>query len=217
MVFNDELLFLHVPKTAGMAVSEALTRSLRAPVYYAVQAGHEGDLAGRDGVRVVTGRRHQNLATVDAWFEEQGLPHRVERFRRVLVMVRNPYAMEVSRYHYLRKGHAWDSGRAQVLALAGDFPAFVAESRWWFDFRDYYTVDGFVPDNLLVVRQEALGPSIVLGCAGCFASPFQAEAVNTTQRHDYRDYLTADLEPLVYRKYQWVFDKGYYAREVFSA
>ena len=216
MVFNDELLFLHVPKTAGMAVSEALTRCLRPPVYYAVQAGHEGDLAGRRGVQVVTGRRHQNLATADTWFEAQALPQRVATFRRVLVMVRNPYAMEVSRYHYLRKGHPWDRGRAQELAVAGDFPAFVAESRWWFDFRDYYSVDGYVPDNLLIVRQEALGPGIALGCAECFVQPFHAEAVNTSREHDYHDYLTPALEPLVYRKYQWVFDKGFYARERFT-
>ena len=216
MVFNDELLFLHVPKTAGMAVSEALTRCLRAPVCYAVQAGHEGDLAARKGVRVMTGRRHQNLATADAWFEAKELPQRVATFRRVLVMVRNPYAMEVSRYHYLRKGHPWDHGRAQDLAVAGDFAAFVAESRWWFDFRDYYSVDGYVPDNLLIVRQEALGTGIVLGCEDCFAEPFHAEAVNNSREHDYRDYLTPALEPLVYRKYQWVFDKGFYARERFA-
>lgn len=216
MLFNNDLLFLHVPKTAGMAVSAALARALAAPVYYAVQEGHGGDLAGREGVQVLTGRRHQNLATVDDWFTHQGLPHRVSGFRHVLVMVRNPYAMEVSRYHYLRKGHAWDSGRAQELALAGDFPGFVAESSWWFDFRDYYTQGGVVPDNLRIVRQEALGTGIAFACGDAFVQPFATAAVNVSEHHDYHDYLTDALEPLVYRKYRWIFDKGFYSRECFA-
>jgi len=215
VIFNDDVLFLHVPKTAGMAVGDALTQSLRAPVYYAVQEGHEGDLAGRPGLRVVTGRRHQNLATVDQWFAEQGLPHRVAAFERVLVMVRNPYTMEVSRYHYLRKGHPWDQGPAQQLAVAGDFAGFVARSRWWFNFRDYYTVDGFMPDNLHIVRQEALASGLLFACGAYFERPLRLESINVSERHDYRDYFNAELESHVYRKYQWIFDKGFYARETF--
>ena len=214
MVFNDDLLFLHVPKTAGMAISEALMRSLPAPVYYAVQDGHAGDSA--PGVTVMTGRRHQNLATADAWFESAGLPHRVATFRHVLVMVRNPYAMELSRFHYLRKGHAWDRGKAQELALAGDYAAFVAGSRWWFDFRDYYTLDGDVPDKLRIVRQEDYAATLTLTCGDCLALPLDVPEVNRSHDSDYREVMDAELEQAIYLKYRWIFDKGFYPRERFA-
>lgn len=214
MVFNDDLLFLHVPKTAGMAISGALMASLKPPVIHAVQSGHAGD-AG-PGVTVMSGRRHQNLATADAWFEEAGLPHRVASFRHVLVMVRNPYAMELSRFHYLRKGHAWDRGPAQALALAGDYAAFVAGSRWWFDFRDYYTLDGAVPDNLRIVRQEAYAGTLALTCGDSLARPLKVPELNRSHDLDYREVMDAWLEQAIYRKYQWIFDKGFYPRERFA-
>lgn len=215
MLFNDHLLFLHVPKTAGMAISRALMGALAPPVIYAVQEGHAGE--PQAGVSVMRGRRHQKLATVDAWFEAAGLPHRVGTFRHVLVMVRNPYAMELSRYHYLRKGHAWDAGPAQTLAQEGDFAAFVHGSRWWFDFRDYYTVDGHTPDNLRIVRQEDYAATLTLTCGDCFVQPLDVPELNRSHDSDYRDVMTAELEEAIYRKYQWIFDKGFYARERFGA
>lgn len=215
MVFSDDLLFLHVPKTAGMAITEALMASLRPPVIYAVQAGHADDAP--PGVTVVPGRRHQNLATADAWFEAEGMPHRVADFRHVLVMVRNPYAMELSRFHYLRKGHEWDRGRAQELAQAGDYAAFVDGSRWWFDFRDYYTLGGSVPGNLRIVRQEDYADTLALTCGDSFIRPLKVPELNRSHDSEYRDVMDAALEEAIYRKYRWIFDKGFYPRERFTA
>lgn len=213
MVFNNDLLFIHVPKTAGMAVTEALLRALPRPVYYAVQAGHADE---QTDVQVVDGRRHQRLADVDAWFEAQSLPHRLASFRHVLVMVRNPYALEVSRYHYLQGGHSWDAGEAQTLALAGDFAAFVRGSQWWFRFEDYYTVNGYLPDNLRILRQESFVPELGAYCADVGSEDLELAARNISGSGDYRDLMTPELEPLVYQKYRYLFEKGFYSREDFS-
>ena len=211
MIFSDDFLFIHVPKTAGMSVSNALLKSLRGNVYYAVPEGH-GE--SRYGETVVVGRRHQTLASADGWFEQSGFAHRVANFKYIMTMVRKPYEMEVSRYHYLRKGHPWDKGPAQKLAQAGDFAAFVAGSRWWFQFRDYYTVDGFVPDNLHVVRYENFEETVQRSFGDCFSGKFRTEELNKSHSTDYREYYNEATEELVYRKYQWIFDKGYYNREV---
>jgi hypothetical protein len=213
VVFTDDLLYIHVPTTAGMAVSDALLRALPTPVYYAVQKGHEGRYRR---ATVIEGRRHQRLADADAWFAEQGLPHRVASFRHVLAMVRNPYALEVSRYHYLRKGHAWDAGKAQDLALSGDFAAFVRGSRWWFDFADYYSIDGRVPPNLRVLRQESFYRELESFCADAGVEKLPLEHVNASRDQDYRDLIDDDLEALVYAKYRYLFDRGFYSRESFS-
>ncbi len=214
MVFNDDLLFIHVPKTAGMAVSDVLLRALPRPVYYAVQSGHEGDYAD---VLVREGRRHQCLADADEWFEAEGLPHRVDHFRHVLVMVRNPYALEVSRYHYLQKGHEWDAGLAQDLALAGDFGAFVRGSKWWFDLADYYSVGGRLPSNLRVLRQESFAIELQSYCRDVGADAFRLESVNASVSRGYAELVDEELEPLIYAKYRYLFDKGFYSRESFAA
>ncbi|CAN0603349.1 unnamed protein product, partial [Ectocarpus sp. 12 AP-2014] len=192
LVFNDDLLFIHVPKTAGMAVTDALIGALPQPIYYAVQSGHEGDY---EHVEVRTGRRHQRLSDADTWFEEQGLSHRVDTFRHILVMVRNPYALEVSRYHYLRKGFEWDAGKAQDLALAGDFAAFVRGSSWWFDFADYYSVNGRVPANLRILRQESFLRELGVFCTDIGgAAPELEPEMNTSHARGYAELMTPELE-----------------------
>jgi hypothetical protein len=218
VVFSDDLLFIHVPKTAGMAVSDALLRTLPAPVYYAVQAGHATEdpaLLAR-GVKVQEGRRHQRLADADEWFTQSGLAHRVASFRHVLVMVRNPYALEVSRYHYLRKGHAWDAGRAQELALSGDFAAFVRGSRWWFEFADYYTINGFIPQNLRILRQESFALELESYCRDVGAGELRLKSVNESRKVAYDELIDHELEQLIFAKYRFLFEKGFYARESFA-
>ncbi|MEM1404579.1 MAG: hypothetical protein AAGG55_14675 [Pseudomonadota bacterium] len=213
MVFNDDILFIHVPKTAGMAVSHALLKALPRPVYYAVQAGHEGDV---EDVTVIEGRRHQRLVDVDEWFESVGLPHRVATFKHVLVMVRNPYALEVSRYHYLQAGHPWDAGEAQTLALEGDFDAFVRKSRWWFDFADYYSVNGVTPRNLRILRQEGFTIELAARLSDVRVDALEIEELNVSNPKAYAEHMAPELEPLVYAKYQFLFDQGFYSREVFT-
>ena len=195
-----------------MSLSNALLQSLKGDVYYAVQDGHSG---GRSGPTVIAGKRHQTLAGADAYFKSMNLEHRVEKFKYIMSMIRNPYEMEVSRFHYLRKGHEWDKGLAQKLALAGDFEEFVARSRWWFEFRDYYTVNGFCPENLYIVRYEDFAQTVQLNFADCFKKKLKLKRLNKSHGTDYREYFSSKLESLVYRKYQWIFDKGYYSRGLF--
>ena len=156
MIFNDELLFIHVPKTAGMSMGKALLRSLKGHVY-----------------------------------------------------------MEVSRYHYLRKGHEWDKGNSAELALAGNFPEFVAGSKWWFSFQDYYSINGVTPDNLHIVRFENFAFTMQRTFGSCSKAEFSVKRLNKSHNTNYRKYYTDELESLVYKKYQWIFDRGYYAREEF--
>ena len=212
MIFNDELLFIHVPKTAGMSVGKALFKSLKGQVYSAVQDGHRKQFYGE---KVIPGKRHQTLATADTYFANANLKHRIADFKFVVSMVRNPYEMEVSRYHYLRKGHEWDRGASAELALAGNFPEFVSGSKWWFSFQDYYTVNGVMPDNLHIVRFENFAFTMQRTFGRCFRSEFTVKRLNKSHNTKYRRYYTDELESLVYKKYQWIFDKGYYARECF--
>jgi hypothetical protein len=95
MIFSDQLLFLHVPKTGGMAVTGVLLSLLHRPVDYT----QPEPLNRRDdGLIYIRGVRHETLS--DA---ERILPrycHSLERFTSSLAAIRNPYYPEVSRYAY---------------------------------------------------------------------------------------------------------------------
>jgi len=213
MIFNEEFLFIHVPKTAGIAVGKGLCRSLKGDVYSVTRPGES---LSYDNARHIHGDRHQTLKGADQYFENAGLPHRLANFSTILAMIRNPYEIEVSRFHYLRLGHEWDRGTDQSLAMQGDFAEFVRGSAWWFDYVDYYTVDGVTPQNLHIVRYEGFAETIAVAFASYFQTPFVVKHLNVSHKTRYKDYYDQALEGYVYRKYQWFFDQGYYPRELFG-
>lgn len=213
VIFNDEFLFIHVPKTAGIAVADGLCRSLKGTVY---SASRPGESLSRDHVNIIHGDRHQTLKGADQFFKDAGLPHRLSRFKTILAMVRNPYEIEVSRFHYLRLGREWDRGVVQDLAMEGDFAKFVRGSTWWFKHEDYYVVDGVTPPNLQIVRYEGFAATISTDFASFFQTPFVVKQLNASHKTQYKDYYDKELEAHVYRKYQWLFDQGYYPREHYN-
>ena len=213
MIFNDDFLFIHVPKTAGIAVGEGLCRSLKGDVHL---VSGQGEHLPQNEVNIIDGNRHLTLKDADQFFKEAGLPHRLIKFRKILAMVRNPYEIEVSRFHYLRLGREWDRGEAQSLAMEGDFADFVRDSTWWFNYEDYYTVDGVTPQNLHIVRYEGFSDTISTDFTSFFQTPFVVEKVNASHKTRYGDYYDEELESHVYRKYQWLFDEGHYPRESFE-
>ncbi len=178
MIFNEDFLFIHVPKTAGMSLSKALLRSLKGQVFYAVQKGHAKQSYGET---IVEGKRHQTLASADDYLDSMGLDCRLHTFKFIMAMVRNPYDMEISRYQYLRKGHEWDRGEAQDLALKGSFADFVARSTWWFDFADYYTVNGVIPDNLHIIKFEGFAETTQQVFGSCFRKKLKLKRLNKSR------------------------------------
>jgi len=123
MLITDDILFIHPPKTAGMSVTAFLIRNLPGQKLLTVPEGHSPD---DPSVTALPGIRHENLPQAVERLAELG--RELEQFRFVIAIIRNPYAMEVSRFHYLRLGHPWDAGPLQKLALAGDFDSFAREA-----------------------------------------------------------------------------------------
>jgi len=99
MVFNHDVLFLHVPKTGGVSVTNYLLQVLPAPVYY-VTKGPIGLADAREGVSFIPGEAHQTLATARKFLPGHGFE--LEQFPRILATLRNPYDLTVSYYTYKR-------------------------------------------------------------------------------------------------------------------
>src|SRR5262245_23510957 len=129
MLFSDRLLFLHVPKAGGTSIVRYLLDVLPKPVHYSLPAGHlEGDEP--EGVTRFHGVAHESLEEARAVLPRWG--RRLDEFPMVISCVRNPYALEVSRYAFLRKDLGrvmYGPGTQQALALLDDFELFAVYSR----------------------------------------------------------------------------------------
>lgn len=218
MLFNQDLLFLHVPKTGGMAVTRKLLTVLPKPIYYALPEGAKDKAHHPPEIMAVVGKRHGNLQQAQDWVKQYGKT--LSGFKKIVATIRNPYAMEVSRYFYLRLNHPWDRGKAQKIALGSDFETFALESPYFgrqsSGIEDYFTLDGRIPHNLSIIRQEQLDLDLaeVLGELNIIlASPIAK--LNGTQHADYHQYLTPSSEAAIYQRYQWLFEQGFYPRETF--
>ena len=170
MIWNEQILFIHAPKTGGMSLTHYLTDHLP------------------DGR--VTEKRHETLAEARAELANEG--RRLEDFEKVFVVMRDPYMLEISRFNYLRLGHPWDVGKAQEVALNGDFKRYLAEAPFFGYFPPqldlYYHENGSTPANLVVLRYERLNEEVEKHIA-----PFCREAAacpsSASKRHRERRAL----------------------------
>ena len=214
MILTDRLLFVHVPKTGGMAITRFLLGGLPRPVWY---SHPDHDPAVDAGVIQLPGIRHETLAEAFAIAARQGID--AARLPLVFGVIRNPYALEVSRFAYLQKGHPWDAGPNQDLALAGDFTAFAVESTDHAGaerpLAAYFEIDGRVPPNMRILRQESLHHDLpqALRDAAISIPPTVALAAENDSRHGpWLDYYTRAAAEAVTARYRWAFDRGFYER-----
>jgi SAM-dependent methyltransferase len=221
MIFSKDILFLHVPKTGGMSVTSYLLDLLPPPVYYVRPPDLREDFARRNGVVPIVGPRHGSLADAADLAREQGLA--LSDFKLLIAVLRNPYSLDVSLYHYLRTGHPWDEGPNQRLALTRDFATFAASSSFSGDIasplqshrplESYFYWEGEFPANLTIARFESLEADVkdALSSAG-IATDLKFPWKNKSRHEDFSAYYTKEAEEAVYRKYKWVFDAGFYER-----
>lgn len=214
MILSERVLFVHVPKTGGMAVTRYLLQVLPQPVWY---THPDRDPALDAGVVQIEGIRHETLAEGFAIAARQGID--AARLPLMVGVIRNPYALEVSRFAYLQKGHAWDAGPNQDLALAGDFTAFATQSTEHAGserpIECYFEIDGQIPAAMRILRQESLSTDLprVLREAGITAPADAAIAPeNESQHGPWLDYYTRAAAEAVNERYRWVFDRGFYER-----
>jgi len=209
MIYSDELLFVHVPKTAGMTLTRIFVNNLKGDVFVTVPKGHE---SGGGKATVINGPRHATLNKARIYFDSIG--RELGLFEIIIAVIRNPYDMEFSRFHYLRKQNNFDKGDSQDLAVKGDFEEFVRKSEWWFkDISEYYTVDGEIPENMKILRFESLASDFALHCRPYLDRDVGLlPVINKSDKSNHKMMLTEKIEGMIYDKYKWIFDSGFYVR-----
>lgn len=243
MLFNERILFLHVPKAAGTSATSFLIRNLRGPLTLTEPADRltfannvspaermklsvrrlrrKLGLMTRPSLRIFAGARHETLSEARAALVQFG--RKLEEFDSIVAIVRNPYDLEVSRYHFFQRGHMGVPGlareHAEELALAGDFAAFAKcapyHGRLPGQMEDWFEIGGRMPANMRVIRFENLEQELVaLIAPAAVRSPLVK--LNASAHGPYRSYLTREIEEAIYTKFRWPFERGYYGREVCS-
>jgi hypothetical protein len=240
MLFNDRLVFLHVPKTAGTSVTSFLIRNLPGKIILTEPADTPAagslPLAARGRLELrrlrrrigflrhprlhrIVGARHETLRQAAETLS--GLGRRLEDFEAVIAVIRNPYDLEVSRFHFFRRGHLGIKGfaheLAEELAQSGDFAAFAERAAYHGQLpghiEDWFEIDGRMPSNMRILRFETLEADLARLIAPYCRTSAPLPRLNASSHAPYKEYLTPEIEDAIYRKYRWPFDRGYYARE----
>lgn len=216
LLFSEKLLFLHVQKTGGLSVTEFLVDVLPKPVWY--QSRHPQAPLTRDGVHHITGNPHAGLAEAARLVQRHGFA--LERFPRILAVLRNPYEIEVSNYEHVRQPNERGiTHNRQGIAVALPFDEYIhatlsdkAKIRRR-SFEDMFFLDGAVPDNMRIVNFEHLADGIKrqlreIGIETDKELPWRHRGTYG----DWRSYYTPESEELVFRAHRWMFDAGLFPR-----
>lgn len=241
MLFDDKLLFVHVPKTAGVSITKFLIDntpgkitlveegyrphpSIPLPVRVRVKLSvrkllRAGGISMPASVTIVEGNPHWRLFQVQEFLAKLG--RRLEDFCAVLAVVRNPYDLEVSRYHFLRKG--WHGvrglarGAEQRIAMEGDFEKFALKAPYHGQLpariEEWYEIKGRRPENLRIVRFERLEEDLRRVVGEFHPVTAKVPRLNVTEHEPYASYLSPRSEEAIYKKFRWLFDQKFYARE----
>ncbi len=214
MIFCKDVLFVHVPKAGGMSVTRCLLRVLPRPVYYSLPPPHEK--ITDPSIVQIPGVRHETLEEAREIVRAYG--YDILEFPLILAVLRNPYAIEVSRYKYLQQtSHRPDRADDQELALNEDFQTFAIKSSFHAGdsrpLESYFLLDGKVPPNLRIIKFENLVEELkaALRQVG-IEQVADFPHLNRSRHADFRLYYTRRAEEAVYQKYKWAFDSGLYER-----
>lgn len=216
MIYTEDILFLHYPKTAGMLLSAELIKKLKGRINYTLPLE---DVSPKEklrwffgGVRIHDGLRHESLISAEEHLLKKG--RTLDSFKKILTIVRNPYDHAVSRYHYLKQVRHDNKGLVAQAARNGDFRYYLKTAPQYYDpILFMYKKDGAKPSNLELIKYEELSTINKL-LSNFIKSPIDfSQRINTSNRDDFTQYVNnAEIETLVYNRYKILFDENFYSR-----
>ncbi len=216
MVFNNDVLFLHLGKTGGMSITNYLCQILVPPIISVVDEASfkNGKCEGIE--LLMLGNRHTNLIEAKEFLEDYGIL--LSDFKLIFCVIREPVDMEYSFYRHLRKEEVKKRlpdnayNRKKLAAAQQSFDEFAKMDYTHFkgELKDFFTLDNKIPANMKIVRFEEI-PQIVQELLKPFekiSCPFPHKNKSTEQI----EFSQLSQEALlnIRRKYAWVYENKFY-------
>lgn len=216
MLWCDDFLFVHYPKTAGKTLTRFFVQAWQQPISGYISKGQVNELADCDLEKtgIVVGRGHENLRRSDQIVAEAGGD--VRTLKAIFCCVRNPYDLMVSTYHFMRQTYHENSERPNfIIAHENDFVNFcekvgVSSPTHWM------TLDGKQPDNLEIIRFEHLIEDLTYYSEKFGFDMPELSHLNASKRSHYSEYMCSRAERAIAEKFSYWFAQGYYERESFA-
>ena len=224
MIFNNDLIFIHIGKTGGMSCSDYLLHNLLPPVY---NCHHEAFIQMKqlkiDGIipKPEINRHCTLMEALD--YIQQFNGKELRDFAKVVAVIRHPYTLEYSFYKHLQKQRVRERRKnsTRLLELAdGTFKAFVEKAQ---HHRKDHTQDDFVrlgneiPSCVELVKFEQLNVAF----PEAVSRFFRKEVVYPFPHLNHTEYqtnickeLTDDVKELIYQKHKFMFDSGLYSTTI---
>ena len=229
MIWNEEILFLHIPRSGGTSVARALHRRLKGSVFSTVpqpekltarrwrrQAYRSTGLGPRD-ITFLHGR-HETLAQAVKILAAH--ERSLEDFERIAVISRSPYEIELSRYQHLRSpANRHDAGLARDIARTTTFSEFLETAPLFGHLPPrldlYYRLSEHDPipanlrrlafDSLVADFEEHFGRFLTRGP--------RLGHVNASDRRIDLDMVYGTVEEnICFERHRWIFDQGWFSR-----
>jgi len=218
MLWSDDFIYLHAPKTAGKSLTRYFLSVWPRPIHGYIAKGQFAEIADLDptDLHLEAGRGHEGMHFAWKLFEERGV--QIRNLKAIFVSVRNPYDLMVSNYFFQRETYErWPEARSNAnfrLAASTDFDEYCRRSTAAPDVH-WLKNGSHLPRNLRLIRFERLNEEIP-ALAREFGWPDVAfPHLNPSRRDDFHQYLTPETERLIYERYRYFFDYGLYPRETF--
>ncbi|MCL7487082.1 MAG: hypothetical protein M8357_02765 [Desulfobulbaceae bacterium] len=207
MIFNDEVIFIHIGKTAGMSCTRYLLHNLKRPVYNCHKdALIDSKLVGLSDIIPCIDMevsRHSTLAEALQYIKRFN-GKQLDDFKKVFAVIRHPFTLEYSFYSHLRKPHVkkFRKNQPELLELAaGEFIDFVKKGgyhRTNISPDQFFRLSGEIPHNVELIRFEEIVPAFV-GAVAPFIktdSTYQFPTRNKTQYTQEKRGIWANLSTL---------------------
>jgi|GEM_PF-5577030 len=244
--YNDDVLFVHIPKTGGTAVKRYMMKVLPDAVW-----PNPRNEAMSAASKLPIG--HVRLADIERF---TGRP--LDSWKLILAVLRDPYEQQLSQWMFWRERYAKGQRHIHdmVAALYPDLTGWLQDPRCdfhvWYqqyvgypnlisqqalarsaapegenryaDFGGFYRfwleVDGKIPEHVTTIDMHEIDermPKLLEPFAKPGAIEAEIEHVNVG-RHDVNPmvYYTAQAAKLVEDKFRWTFAEGVYPRWFYS-
>ena len=217
MLFNDEFVFLHYPRSAGKSLTRYMIEAWQGPIHGLVSLRQTKELEDvmRPDVFLEAVGAHQTVSQAKAILAERG--KHIEEFRAVFLGIRDPYDMAVSRYCFMRRTYQWNQDRPTFRkAHELEFEEF------WLSYRAnlgdaFLTIDGAVLENQRFIRFETLQEDLDAISVEYGFNPASLAHLNSTPHDHYSNYVkTPRCEQAIYERFRYLFDTGLYPRRPVS-